>query len=155
MSIQTQIGRLTDAKAALKTAIEQKGVAVPEGAPLEQYAPLVEQIADGGNGYSVETVSAEEQNTWTIPEGKCYYILPDGQATIDLYNRAGTSSSVVYAASGLEIKNFGEFYTVSYTRSASDAIWLNAAKQPQEGACTITLSKGEGTTQYRVVKMDV
>lgn len=47
MSIQTQIERLTDAKAALKTAIEQKGVAVPEGAPLEQYAPLVEQIVGG------------------------------------------------------------------------------------------------------------
>lgn len=47
MSIQTQIERLTGAKAALKTAIEQKGMAVPEGAPLEQYAPLVEQIAGG------------------------------------------------------------------------------------------------------------
>lgn len=48
MSIQTQIERLTGAKAALKTAIEQKGVAVPEDAPLEQYAPLVEQIVGAG-----------------------------------------------------------------------------------------------------------
>ena len=48
MSIQTQIERLTEAKAALKTAIEQKGVAVPEGAPLEQYAPLVGQIVGAG-----------------------------------------------------------------------------------------------------------
>lgn len=57
MSIQTQIGRLTDAKAALKTAIEQKGVAVPEGAPLEQYAPLVEQIEGEGSG----TITAPEK----------------------------------------------------------------------------------------------
>ena len=48
MSIQTQIERLTEAKAALKTANEQKGVAVPEGAPLEQYAPLVGQIVGAG-----------------------------------------------------------------------------------------------------------
>lgn len=49
MSIQTQIERLTGAKAALKTAIEKKCVAVPEGAPLEQYAPLVEQIVGSGS----------------------------------------------------------------------------------------------------------
>lgn len=48
MSIQTQIERLTGAKAALKTAIEQKGVDVPEDAPLEQYAPLVGQIVGAG-----------------------------------------------------------------------------------------------------------
>lgn len=66
MSIQTQIERLTDAKAALKTAIEQKGVAVPEGAPLEQYAPLVEQIVgDGEKDFSlirkIEITSPEQQ----------------------------------------------------------------------------------------------
>lgn len=71
MSIQTQIERLTGAKAALKTAIEQKGVAVPEGAPLEQYAPLVEQIAGGkitptllatlnGDGESIELTADVE-----------------------------------------------------------------------------------------------
>lgn len=154
MSIQTQIERLTDAKAALKTAIEQKGVAVPEGAPLEQYAPLVEQIADGGNEYSVETVTAEEQNTWAVPSGKCYYILPDGTASIDGYNRV-TSYSTVYSNTGIEIKNFGEFYVISYNRSESDGIVLRGAKQPQNGECVLTLTKGESTTQYKVVKMDV
>lgn len=64
MSIQTQIERLTDAKAALKTAIEQKGVAVPEGAPLEQYAPLVEQIVgSGGAGFRIiQDMTLEEES---------------------------------------------------------------------------------------------
>lgn len=77
MSIQTQIGRLTDAKAALKTAIEQKGVAVPEGAPLEQYAPLVEQIA-GGSAFEekiVAEVTLEEEATEMLQEITDYEFL--------------------------------------------------------------------------------
>lgn len=66
MSIQTQIERLTGAKAALKTAIEQKGVAVPEGAPLEQYAPLVEQIV--GNGSLTKEWTLLFDKTIEIPE---------------------------------------------------------------------------------------
>lgn len=60
MSIQTQIERLTGAKTALKTAIEQKGVAVPEGAPLEQYAPLVEQITGGDREWTLfQTITGD------------------------------------------------------------------------------------------------
>lgn len=60
MSIQTQIERLTEAKATLKTAIEQKGVDVPEGAPLEQYAPLVEQITGGDREWTLfQTITGD------------------------------------------------------------------------------------------------
>lgn len=60
MSIQTQIERLTEAKAALKTAIEQKGVDVPEDAPLEQYAPLVEQITGGDREWTLfQTITGD------------------------------------------------------------------------------------------------
>lgn len=44
MSVQTEIGRLTAAKAALKTAIEAKGVTVPETATLDNYSGYVGQI---------------------------------------------------------------------------------------------------------------
>lgn len=111
-------------------------------------------VPPGGGGYSIETVAAEEQNTWTIPSGKCYYILPDGQATIDAYNKV-SSFSIVYSDTGLEIRNFEELYTVSYDRNATDGIVLRMAKQPQDGKCTVTLTKGDGTTEYKVVKMDV
>jgi len=81
MSIQTQIERLTGAKAALKTAIEQKGVAVPEGAPLEQYAPLVEQIVGSSPGVtyvrSVETIAEG-----TIAEGLPIYSFTDTGVSI-------------------------------------------------------------------------
>ena len=44
MSVQSEISRLEGAKADLKTAIESKGVSVPETAALDAYGALVEQI---------------------------------------------------------------------------------------------------------------
>ena len=49
MSIQTELNRLNAAKNNLKTAIEGKGVAVPDGTKLDGYSTLVEQIGGGGS----------------------------------------------------------------------------------------------------------
>ena len=48
MSIQTELTRITNAKAAVKAAIEGKGVTVPEGTKLDGLAALVEAISAGG-----------------------------------------------------------------------------------------------------------
>ena len=53
MSIQTELTRITNAKAAIKTAIEGKGVTVPDGTMLDGMASLIESIEAGG-GESVE-----------------------------------------------------------------------------------------------------
>ena len=50
MSIQTELTRLTNAKAAIQTAIEGKGVTVPEGTLLDGMAALIESIEAGGGG---------------------------------------------------------------------------------------------------------
>ena len=50
MSIQSELTRLTDAKAAVKAAIEGKGVTVPDGTLLDGMAPLIESIEAGGGG---------------------------------------------------------------------------------------------------------
>ena len=57
MSIQTELTRLTDAKAAIQTAIEGKGVTVPSGTLLDGMAALIESIEAGGGGVEVETGS--------------------------------------------------------------------------------------------------
>ena len=49
MSVQTELDRLNAAKNNLKTAIEGKGVAVPDGTKLDGYSTLVEQIGGGGS----------------------------------------------------------------------------------------------------------
>ena len=48
MSVQTQIDRLASAKAAIKTAIEGKGVTVPDATLLDGMAALIESIEAGG-----------------------------------------------------------------------------------------------------------
>lgn len=52
MSIQTELTRITNAKAAIKTAIEGKGVTVPDGTLLDGMAALIESIEAGGGGVS-------------------------------------------------------------------------------------------------------
>lgn len=51
MSVQTELTRITNAKAAIKTAIEGKGVTVPDGTLLDGMAALIESIEAGsGDG---------------------------------------------------------------------------------------------------------
>lgn len=50
MSIQTELTRLTNAKSAIKAAIEGKGVTVPDGTLLDGMAALIESIEAGGGG---------------------------------------------------------------------------------------------------------
>lgn len=50
MSIQTELTRITNAKEAIKTAIEGKGVTVPDGTLLDGMAALIESIEAGGGG---------------------------------------------------------------------------------------------------------
>lgn len=56
MSIQTELTRITNAKAAIKTAIEGKGVTVPDGTLLDGMASLIDSIPTGG-GMKVEVFS--------------------------------------------------------------------------------------------------
>ena len=48
MSIQTELTRIANAKSAIKTAIEGKGVTVPDGTRLDGMAALIESIEAGG-----------------------------------------------------------------------------------------------------------
>jgi len=48
MSVQSEITRIESAKTAIATAIEGKGVTVPEGTKLDGMAALVEAISAGG-----------------------------------------------------------------------------------------------------------
>ena len=45
MSIQSEIERLTQAKREIRQAIQDKGVEVPEGTPVRQYAEKIREIS--------------------------------------------------------------------------------------------------------------
>lgn len=48
MSIATEITRLQNAKASIKTSIENKGVEVPSATTLDEYSELIDSIPTGG-----------------------------------------------------------------------------------------------------------
>lgn len=54
MGIQTELTRITNAKAAIKAAIEGKGVTVPDGTLLDGMASLIESIEAGGGGVQLQ-----------------------------------------------------------------------------------------------------
>ena len=68
MSIQTELTRITNAKAAIKTAIEGKGVTVPDGTLLDGMAALIDSIEAGGGGMKVEVFSITPAND--MPAGE-------------------------------------------------------------------------------------
>lgn len=53
MSIASDVTRIESAKAAIKAAIEGKGVTVPDGTLLDGMAALIESIEAGGGGHEV------------------------------------------------------------------------------------------------------
>ena len=63
MSIQTELTRLTNAKTAIKTAIEGKGVAVPDGTLLDGMAALIDRVEAGGSIYT-GNFTYESDQTW-------------------------------------------------------------------------------------------
>ena len=70
MSIQTELTRITNAKSAIKTAIEGKGVTVPSGTLLDGMAALIESIeAGGGNVASGSFTPADRLSDVTVEHG--------------------------------------------------------------------------------------
>ena len=68
MSVQTEITRIESAKTAIATAIEGKGVTVPDGTLLDGMASLIESIEAGGGGMKVEVFSITPADE--IPAGE-------------------------------------------------------------------------------------
>ena len=67
MSVQSELTRLENAKAAIKAAIEGKGVTVPDGTLLDGMAALIEAIEAGGGGdLSALGISKMASGTITI-----------------------------------------------------------------------------------------
>ena len=63
MSIQAELTRITNAKAAIKTAIEGKGVTVPDATLLDGMAALIEAIEAGGGDFTGGTITFSEELT--------------------------------------------------------------------------------------------
>ena len=78
MSIQTELTRITNAKAAIKAAIEGKGVTVPNGTLLDGMAALIESIEAGGGSSWTDSYSVFATGTFTPIETLNEYSIDTG-----------------------------------------------------------------------------
>ena len=110
MSIQTELTRITNAKAAIKTAIEGKGVTVPDGTLLDGMASLIESIQAGSGGFeNIQTVTGSftpesliETPTQNLPSINAFTVEHNAgfvpRAAIAYTGTYGTSNLTLYAA---------------------------------------------------------
>ena len=92
MGVQSEITRLANAKTALATAIEGKGVTVPEGTLLDGMASLIESIQAGGGAIYTESIIPAEtkeassyitHNLGVVPNFAAMYTLDDDTSVTD------------------------------------------------------------------------
>ena len=110
MSIQTELSRITNAKAAIKAAIEGKGVTVPDATLLDGMAALIESIQAGSGGFeNIQTVTGSftpesliETETQKYPNDKAFTVEHNAgfvpRAAIAYTGTYGTSKLTLYAA---------------------------------------------------------
>ena len=94
MSIQTELTRLTNAKAAIKTAIEGKGVTVPSDTLLDGMASLIESIEAGGGGapsLQSKSITYTANGTATITPDAGYDGLSSVDVTVDVSGGGGAT----------------------------------------------------------------
>lgn len=98
MSVQSEITRLQNAKEAIKTAIEGKGVTVPEATLLDGMAALIESIEAGGGGNIVAGSFTPTSNMKTFKvdhnlntEDICFAVFMSG-------NKSYAERGVVYSS---------------------------------------------------------
>ena len=100
MSIQTEVTRITNAKAAIKAAIEGKGVTVPDGTLLDGMAALIESIeAGGGANFTAGTI--------TVTSDTNDFILTHGLGEIPAFFAIGMASTVPDNKKYILIGGFG------------------------------------------------
>lgn len=72
MSISTDLTRLQSAKAAMKTAMQNKGVTVPDDAKLDAFAALIDSIPAGGGSGNIASgtfTPADANSDVTVEHG--------------------------------------------------------------------------------------
>ena len=145
MSVQSEITRLANAKTAIATAIEGKGVTVPDGTLLDGMASLIESIEAGGGDFSIQTGTitfAESYKPSSTPLvishslGKTPFAFIAYNGTDSYYPQNQIAHLYKLGAySGSSTAMRSKYSTIMYaTRAGSDALSFSS------GPNTITLS---------------
>ena len=156
MSIQTELTRITNAKTAIKTAIEGKGVTVPAGTLLDGRASLIESIEAGGGGVSgFQTASgiitlAEDTNTLDISALLGFAPLPSKAWSFSVFTDNDTSPYSRYQVVLCTITYFGKTSSSTGTKQRGAVAYYRT----KAGADDFTRSNFSITYSEGVITLD-
>ena len=104
MSIASEITRLQNAKSALKTAIEGKGVSVPASTKLDGYSALVDSIEQGGG---------TDDDNWYMIVGDNYSEDYEGHFKVYFHPDYDSSRWMIYGSAG-DISSYDKYIWFEY-----------------------------------------
>ena len=120
MSIATEITRLQNAKASIKSSIENKGVSVSPSATLDGYSILIDAISSGGgSGLEYETgtyTPSEDVSRPSINFAKTHSKPP---CFVSMYDCTGTIDETTYTNVAFNFIDIYQLFNGSYTYSSS------------------------------------
>ena len=144
MSIQTELTRIINAKATIKTAIEGKGVTVPDGTLLDGMASLIASIEAGGGGgiratygtvvptsFSSMNFVAIEHGLGVRPSFVISFVLPDGNTETEADSAVWAFSSYDYGAIRIYKNGSNKVYTENEISVEATKEYWDATKKQQ------------------------
>ena len=139
MSIQTELTRITNAKAAIVAAVEGKGVDVPSGAKLDALAALIESIEAGGGGssnFTTGTFTTTDDITSNVVINHNLGVKPKFIIVIStewlVYNKASPALLSFYYICQYNSTNYG----LKYQAPDSSTAAFNSEKVSNSGSGT-------------------
>ena len=139
MSVATEIERLQNAKADIKTSIEAKGVTVPSSETLDNYADYIDEIETGGGETPTKGYVINEWNSNGYPTDITTY----GYTTIPEYfffNNV-TNGNFKYSTNinlNNEITSIGQYAFCNCTNLALTSLPSNLTSIGQYAFCNCT-----------------
>lgn len=141
MRIQTDLTRIKNAKAAIKAAIDGKGVTVPDGTMLDGMAALIESIEAGGGSGNVASgtfTPADGESDVTVEHGldvapSTIVVVPmptganDKTNPISFYIAKKDVGGIIIVGNGYEGKDFNSLYYGVYSARNIAEHWARKA----------------------------
>ena len=159
MSVQTEITRIESAKTAIATAIEGKGVTVPDGTLLDGMAPLIESIETGGSstpGTPGDITFYDYDGTivtsWTLAELATKTALPDYPSHNGLICQ-GWNWSLADLKTANRKMNVGAMYITDDGKTRIYIRLEEGRTSPVLGVCpkgTVDIDWGDGTVHGKL-----
>ena len=152
MSIQTELSRIINAKAAIKAAIEGKGVTVPDTTLLDGMAALIESIEAGGGGETdFSPFSSAKFGTFTTSEYSTRNITIEGVSSCKVFAMRRVNKGGVYEEGANNIISSVVVNTDTWESYTGVSLFFNTRSLTTSYSRTPTLSEDTLTFSYDLV----